>query len=260
MPAYGSKYNVFTPESIEDAGLTGLRPSVRRVLDLVDTSDPAWPAVAECLREYADAGIEIDAAVIDIATRVGRKRWSSGEGPGISQRALVSASDAIVYYIRRGDLIKIGTTTEPRKRFGSLVPDEILAVEPGGVEEERARHRQFRFLRVRGEYFRDAPELREHIQQVRDLNGDPDPAWTTTRSASRQGPRRLPPPVSTRTMTAMEAQAEIGVASGTLWAWVRRGVLLPVGKDDQGRKLFYHEHVELLWRTRRKRPARSLTA
>ena len=60
-------------------------------------------------------------------------------------------------------------------------------------------------------------------------------------------------------MTAMEAQTEIGVASGTFWAWVRRGVLLPTGKDDQGRKLFYREHVELLWNTRRKRAVRSLT-
>lgn len=260
MAVYRSGYNAFTPDSVQDAGITGVRPSVRRVLDLIDTSDPAWPAVAEILREYAAAGVEIDAGLIGVATQVGRKRWSSGEGPGISQQALVSASGAIVYYIRRGDLIKIGTTVEPQKRFRSLVPDEILAVEPGGVEEERARHRQFRFLRVRGEYFRDAPELREHIQQVRDLNGDPDPSWTTTRSVSSRGPRRLPPPRSTRTVTAVEAQSEVGVSNGTFWAWVRRGVLLPVGRDDRGRKLFYYEHVELLWNTRRKRPARYLTA
>jgi hypothetical protein len=164
----------------------------------------------------------------------------------------VSASDAIVYYIQRGELIKIGTTVNPRSRFGELVPDEILAVEPGGRKEEDARHRQFRFLRVRGEYFRDDPELRQHIQQVRDLYGDPDPSWITTRSTSRKGPRKLPPPKSTQTMTAKEAQTAIGVACGTFWASVRRGVLLPTGKDDQGRKLFYREHVEMLWGARRK--------
>lgn len=253
------RYNVFAPNSVKDAGRAGLRPSVQNVLDLVDTSDPAWPAIAAILREYADAGIEIDAATISIATRVGRKRWSSGEGPGATQQTLTSASGAIVYYIRRSDLIKIGTTVDPRGRFKDLVPDEILAIEPGGRKEEDERHKQFRLLRVRGEYFRDTPELRQHIQQVRSLHGAPDPSWTTLRSADHWGARKLAPPKSTQTVTATEAQTEIGVTSGTFWAWVRRGILLPVGQDDQGRKIFYREHVELMWNTRRKRSARSLT-
>ena len=87
----------------------------------------------------------------------------------------------------------------------------------------------------------------------------PDPSWTTLRSADHWGARKLPPPKSTRTVTAMEAITEIGVTSGTFWAWVRRGILLPIGQDDQGRKIFYREHVELMWNTRRKRSARSLT-
>lgn len=40
----------------------------------------------------------------------------------------------VVYYVRIGDKIKIGTTTSFKYRMVSLMPDEILATEPGHVE------------------------------------------------------------------------------------------------------------------------------
>lgn len=78
-----------------------------------------------------------------------------------------------VYYIRIGDVIKIGTTGDFRGRMASLVPDEVLAVEPGDMTVERERQRQFVHLRVKGERFRPEPDLLAHIQQVRELHGDP---------------------------------------------------------------------------------------
>lgn len=79
-----------------------------------------------------------------------------------------------VYYIRRGDLIKIGFTTDLNKRMMSHLPDEVLAVEPGSYALEASRHRQFATLRHgRGEWFKDDPALREHIAGLVKRHGEP---------------------------------------------------------------------------------------
>lgn len=76
-----------------------------------------------------------------------------------------------VYYIRAGDKIKIGKAVDPRQRMRELQTGNgetliLLATEPGGLDVERARHRQFRRLRVRGEWFRAEPALLHHIATV----------------------------------------------------------------------------------------------
>ncbi|WP_422744315.1 GIY-YIG nuclease family protein [Micromonospora sp. WMMD754] len=78
-------------------------------------------------------------------------------------------SDAsVVYYVRIRDHVKIGTTVNLRARMNSLDPDEVLATEPGGVDLERKRHRQFAHLRARRkEYFEAAPELMAHIDAIK---------------------------------------------------------------------------------------------
>lgn len=190
-----------------------------------------------------------------MAVKVGRQRWA--ESVRIAPKARVKTpppAGAIVYYVRRGDLIKIGTTTSPAQRFLDLVPDEILAVEPGGYPLENHRHLQFGHLREGGEYFQSAPELLEHIRHVRDLHGEPDPAWRTTRSRGNRLPA-LPLATSTETVTATEAAARFGVKEGTLRQWVHRNKLPIVGRDGHNRHIFYAEHVEYLaaatapWRT-----------
>jgi hypothetical protein len=81
----------------------------------------------------------------------------------------------VVYYVRIGNNIKIGTTTSFKYRMISLMPDEILATEPGHEELERLRHKQFAHLRVPPgrERFRADPELMEHIRMLRDHFGEP---------------------------------------------------------------------------------------
>lgn len=73
-----------------------------------------------------------------------------------------------VYYARRGALVKIGFTTDLRQRMRTILPDEVLAVEPGSYATEAARHRQFEHLRHAGqrEWFRQARDLAAHIQRV----------------------------------------------------------------------------------------------
>ena len=148
-------YDRFTPASIRAKG-DGPRPSYEAILELVDFSDPAFPAIAAVLRDMKDAGVELDANIVSAAVKLGRQRLEqSRRAHQNSSRpvSLVSASDSIVYYIRRGSLIKIGTTTDPMKRFRDLLPDEICAIEPGGTGQEALRHRQFRHLLCKGEHF-----------------------------------------------------------------------------------------------------------
>lgn len=239
-----------TSREATNTASSGLRPSVQAILDLVDTTDPAWPAVAAVLKEFTDAGVELDASSVPLAVKLGRQRWAT-EGilteEASRQTPLASGADLIVYYLRRSDLIKIGTTTNPAVRFGDLLPDEILAVEPGGRAEEVRRHRQFRHLRGCGEYFRDAPELRDHISSIRSMYGEPDPSWPT--AANRARPRRaweLPLATSVETMGATEAASKLGIPESTIRQWAHRKRLPLAGRDERGRQIFYVEHMVLL--------------
>lgn len=81
----------------------------------------------------------------------------------VSQRTLVDPK-ALVYYIRFGDRIKIGTTTNLANRLTALPFDEVLAVEPGSHFLERSRHKQFAHLRIKGEWFRAEDELLRFIE------------------------------------------------------------------------------------------------
>lgn len=73
--------------------------------------------------------------------------------------------DPLVYYVRCGDLIKIGTTTKLSMRLAAYPPfAELLATEPGGYDVERARHKQFaEHHAMRNEWFTAADDLLAHI-------------------------------------------------------------------------------------------------
>lgn len=75
--------------------------------------------------------------------------------------------EPIVYYLKFGDRVKIGTTTTNlRKRLLDIPHDEVLAVEPGGVDIERRRHLQFARHRVNGEWFTCGDGLMLHIETL----------------------------------------------------------------------------------------------
>lgn len=73
-----------------------------------------------------------------------------------------------VYYMQVGNRVKIGFTTNLRTRMDAIMPEALLAVEPGDRAVEQARHRQFRDLRVaqNREWFRMADSLLQHIREV----------------------------------------------------------------------------------------------
>lgn len=67
---------------------------------------------------------------------------------------------SVVYYIRFGERIKIGTTFDLEQRLAALPHDEVLLTEPGGVELEKQRHRQFNAHLIAGrEWFEAHPDL-----------------------------------------------------------------------------------------------------
>jgi hypothetical protein len=70
----------------------------------------------------------------------------------------------VVYYIRFDDRIKIGTSSNPGQRLGTLWHDELLAFEQGDRLVERRRHGQFAATRFgRTEWFARSTELDEHV-------------------------------------------------------------------------------------------------
>src|SRR4051812_35404259 len=65
----------------------------------------------------------------------------------------------VVYFVRAGNAVKIGRTTNLPGRLKALatasaVPLELLAAVPGGRPEEARLHRRWRHLHIRGEWFR----------------------------------------------------------------------------------------------------------
>lgn len=70
-----------------------------------------------------------------------------------------AAHDPLVYYMRLGDLVKIGTTTNVTRRAETLNPQGFLAVEFGSFDVEAARHRELRADHVHGEWFALTPAV-----------------------------------------------------------------------------------------------------
>ena len=113
--------------------------------------------------------------------------WKVGEAPDAT---IVPPRVDVVYYIRFGDRIKIGTSANPRQRLGTLWHDELLAFERGDRRVEQRRHSQFAGSRMqRTEWFHADPSLLEHIAQ---LSAGVDDPWDLHRrwlseAVARQG-------------------------------------------------------------------------
>lgn len=92
------------------------------------------------------------------------------------EREKALRGQVVVYYVRIGDHIKIGFTTNMKLRLSALRidPDAVLATEPGGRTLEAERHKQFAAERVsRREDFNPSRRLLDHIGKVRQEHGPP---------------------------------------------------------------------------------------
>lgn len=73
-----------------------------------------------------------------------------------------------VYFLRFGDRVKIGFSTDPQNRVRALPHDEILAIVPGTRLNERQMHAAFADLRITGEWFHADERLLDFIADVKD--------------------------------------------------------------------------------------------
>lgn len=81
-----------------------------------------------------------------------------------------------IYYVRTDGKVKIGYSADVRQRMRSYPPESgLLAVHPGTRDLEADMHRRFAGSRAAGrEWFRETPDLVEHIGEVVALFGNPD--------------------------------------------------------------------------------------
>lgn len=89
---------------------------------------------------------------------------------------------SVVYFMSAigSDVVKIGHSTSLRSRFDSLknaggVQIRLLAIMPGGPEQERVLHKRYAAARTHGEWFRLTPALQSAITKARALS--PLPSW-----------------------------------------------------------------------------------
>ena len=73
------------------------------------------------------------------------------------------AEVGVVYFMRFGDRVKIGFTTNLRDRLRAVPNDELLGSMPGSRHTERKTHSHFAHLRIKGEWFSMGDDLLEFI-------------------------------------------------------------------------------------------------
>lgn len=120
-----------------------------------------------------------DPADPDMAMRAieaGRRAYESDPQVRAAQSIVRSASrrtdkfaiaeGEVVYYMRIGNRVKIGWSTNLPLRLAAINPEELMATELGNRILERVRHDQFAELRTHGEWFQLDERLTEHISDL----------------------------------------------------------------------------------------------
>lgn len=75
--------------------------------------------------------------------------------------------EPVVYYMRLDRLVKIGWTTDLKRRVSSIAPQGVMAIEPGGKNIEERRHIEFAALRSHREWFWLRDPIAAHIVTIR---------------------------------------------------------------------------------------------
>lgn len=141
--------------------------------------------------------------------------------------------DSYVYFMQAegSGLIKIGYSTDPRKRLAQLAtmspePIHLVAVHPGDRTLEQALHARFRQHRARGEWFYPNPELIALINTARDV-------------------MRIP--TSDPMARAEEVGAQFGLSAAELTGLANRGLISrsKVGKNSWYRPREIQDLIEL---------------
>ncbi len=127
---------------------------------------------------------------------------------------------SFVYFLRLGDFVKIGVSTNPRARIQHLqtgVPFgdfELLGFHPGTKEHEHHLHKKFAQFHHRREWFRSHESVLD-IARNGFLHMDFSP------SRSRRKPNKLSEFLSENGISQASFGATIGVTQQALSKWVR---------------------------------------
>jgi hypothetical protein len=94
-----------------------------------------------------------------------RIRAAIKTGEGLPDRR----KESVVYFVSVRGFIKIGWTTNWRRRFTELQianpePIEVLLIVGRPPVYEKTMHAKFAGFRAAGEWFRDVPDIRQHIE------------------------------------------------------------------------------------------------
>lgn len=147
---------------------------VNLLSELVDVDDPAFPEIMQVVLELRALELDLTEELVRHAIKLGRKRcmvadqyWKRiRERHPLSHKTIDAAEKSLVYYMRIGNRVKIGVTTNLAERMKSIHPEELMAIEPGGYDLEQERHSQFCQLRSHGEWFRLEEPLAGHIERL----------------------------------------------------------------------------------------------
>jgi hypothetical protein len=135
--------------------------------DLIDTNDPAFVHIMwSCMTLSQTYGLDLaDPVIVRAGIRAGRERHQNliQVKREADEQERVRARSSVVYYMRIGNRVKIGYTTDLATRLADIGPEELLVTEPGGREVERERHNQFAALRSHREWFRWEEPLVSHV-------------------------------------------------------------------------------------------------
>jgi hypothetical protein len=145
---------------------------------LVDPQDPALKEIIGVVMELRVLGVTLTEELVQKAVSRGRHLHqvscdAKAQVPlrlpvTITAETREAAAGSVVYYMRIGNRIKIGFSTNLTERLKAINPEELMAFELGGRKLEMARHSQFAQSRVNGEWFKYEGPLAEHVRELQD--------------------------------------------------------------------------------------------
>jgi len=133
-----------------------------------------------CMSHRQDAWDDVqdwmERTKINHATAARQERKLKREREIQAQREAHGNQPGWIYYIRVGELVKVGYSTDVPKRMRQYPPDSVLlAVHPGTPGLEVQLHRDFTASRARGrEWYWPDTQINEHVTKVLDQFGSPN--------------------------------------------------------------------------------------
>lgn len=136
--------------------------------NLIDAEHPFWCGPDSSVAPHLPVGSPERAALFAELRQTFAEDWAAAER---SLPAEKRAKMGDLYFIRVGEFIKIGRTTNLDARIRMIdchaaTALELLGVIVGAGYLERSWHKTFRHLRSKGEWFRETPELCQAIEMA----------------------------------------------------------------------------------------------